>query len=60
MYVYMQIINSPLNEGSNTGGYFFVSLQLLRAEYVIERGGRRLNEVGTGGGVVTLDVLLFP
>lgn len=53
-------LNSPLNERSRTGSYFFVSLQLFNAEYVIEGGSRGLNEVGTGGGVVTLDVLLLP
>ena len=52
--------NSPLNEGSHTGRYLSISLQFLCAQHIIEGGGCGLNELGTRGGVVTLDVLLLP
>jgi hypothetical protein len=56
----MYVTISPFDEWPHTGSHFLVSLQLLCAEYVVEGGGSRLNEVGTGRGVVTLDILLFP
>lgn len=50
----------PLNEGPKTCSDFSKSLKLFRTQHIIQGRGGGWNELRTRGGMLTLDILLFP